>query len=157
MKNEALDRALSEAMGRIVLFTNFTDKPFVGMWNKQEFKFKPGESKYMEYWRARHFAKHLVNQELADASKYPHGANSQSPKEVNGSWADPLFAELYNKAVKEQGEEETEIKAPNNAVDMIDAQVRGDREQQINQPAEASESTVVTEDEEEFGDIEQVK
>ena len=127
MKNEALDREQSGIMNRVVLFTNFTSSPFTGMWDKQEFHFKPGESKYMEFWRARHFAKHLVNQELNDP-KYPNGANSQSPKEIDGKWADPLFAELFAKAVKEQdapGEEE----APSDEVEMIDSQTRHDQEE----------------------------
>lgn len=48
----------------IVKFTNWTQEEFIGMWDKEPEKFLPGKSKYMQRWRANHYAKHLANQVL---------------------------------------------------------------------------------------------
>lgn len=147
MKNEVLDKAMTGIMNRTVLFTNFTDKPLKVSWDSQEFNFKPGESRYMEYWRARHFAKHLVNQELADPAKYPMGASSQSPKDELGVFKDPLFQSLFVKALKEQ--DELDVKAPEPS-EIIDNDVRNGVDEKASETKEVLGSE---EDEEEFGGI----
>ena len=70
-----------------VLFVNFSDQPFSGIpyewpnfgddpivdehckWNGEPDSFKPHESRYMEDWRAAHYAKHLINRELDKQNK----------------------------------------------------------------------------------------
>lgn len=73
------------------LFYNFTNKPFTGYWDGKPTTFKAGEKKYMEDWRAKHFAKHLVNQVLLEQGK----ENSTSPKFPEQV---PDFFNLFNKA-----------------------------------------------------------
>jgi len=51
-----------EAPTKIVTFFNFTDTDFVGMWDKVEWLIPAGGKQRMEDWKARHFAKHLVDQ-----------------------------------------------------------------------------------------------
>lgn len=50
-----------EAPVKVVTFINDTDYPFVGLWDKVEYPFAPGEKMKMEDWKARHFAKHLFD------------------------------------------------------------------------------------------------
>ena len=44
-----------------VVFKNFTDKEFVCSWDGVPYRFAPGKEMYVEDWKARHFAKHLVD------------------------------------------------------------------------------------------------
>lgn len=87
-------------MSTSALFTNFTDKEFVGYWDGKPKKFAPGASLYMPDYLARHFAKHLTNRELlrTDASGslvYKNGDKFTSPKKPDEV---PVFMELFNKA-----------------------------------------------------------
>ena len=45
-------------------FTNFSNEDFTWKWDNIAYSFKAGSTVYMEDWKARHFAKHLVNREL---------------------------------------------------------------------------------------------
>jgi hypothetical protein len=72
---------------RPVLFVNFTDRPFSGVpyqwpagseemsvdehckWDGVPDTFAPHASRYMEEWRANHYAKHLINRELDKMGK----------------------------------------------------------------------------------------
>jgi len=47
-----------------LLFTNFTDEDFVGVWDKKEYKIKAGQAIYFEDHLVSHFAKHLSNREM---------------------------------------------------------------------------------------------
>jgi hypothetical protein len=87
---------------KTVLFVNFSDEAFTGMWDSQSYPFAPGQTMYMEDWKARHFAKHLVNRELLKDGQETH----TSPKEKNGVIDDVLFMELFNKAVIDSEPEE---------------------------------------------------
>jgi hypothetical protein len=49
---------------KIVLFHNSTEEDFEGQWNKVTEVIKAGKSRHMELWRARHYAKHLIDREL---------------------------------------------------------------------------------------------
>ena len=94
-------------MIKTALFTNFTDKEFIGWWNGKSRKYTPGQHEYMTIELARHFAGHLVNQELLskDAKgnlKYPNGEKMLSPKEPEQF---PIYIELFKKACQP---EETE-------------------------------------------------
>lgn len=57
---------------KIVLFHNYTDHDFVGTWNKVSEVIPAGGKRHMELWRAMHYGKHLVNDELnaAGLSQY---------------------------------------------------------------------------------------
>ena len=46
----------------MILFTNWLNEKFIGKWAGTEEVFKSGQSKYLEDWKARHYAKHLVDQ-----------------------------------------------------------------------------------------------
>lgn len=85
---------------KTALFTNFTPVEFIGYWNGKAKKFAPGDSLYMPDYLAKHFAKHLTNQELVrkDAngdSIYKDGEKSTSPKKPEEV---PMFQDLFNKA-----------------------------------------------------------
>ena len=45
-------------------FTNFSNEDFIGIWNKEQFPFKAGETMLLQGYLADHFAKHLVDREL---------------------------------------------------------------------------------------------
>lgn len=45
-------------------FTNFSKKDFNGIWDKEEFLIKAGESVMLQTYLASHFAKHLIDREL---------------------------------------------------------------------------------------------
>lgn len=58
-----------EAPVKIVTFFNFTSEPFSAAWDKAVYNFAPGEKVRMEDWKARHFAKHLVDKWCFDNGK----------------------------------------------------------------------------------------
>jgi hypothetical protein len=47
-----------------IRFTNFSDEDFVGVWSKIEYPIKAGETMMFEDFKAKHFAKHLIDREL---------------------------------------------------------------------------------------------
>lgn len=53
-----------EVKVNMVLFTNWLNEEFVGKWAGTEEVFTAGQSKYLEDWKALHYAKHLVDQYL---------------------------------------------------------------------------------------------
>jgi hypothetical protein len=77
-----------------VLFVNFSDEAFTGYWNSVPETFAPGQSKHMQDWLARHYAKHLANRELLKAGLETH----TSPKEKDGKIDDAYFLEYFYKA-----------------------------------------------------------
>lgn len=52
-----------------LLFTNWTDEDFTGYWDGVPYPIKKGQSVYFEDWKARHFAKHLVDREMNKLGK----------------------------------------------------------------------------------------
>ena len=52
-----------------ILFTNWTDEDFIGYWDSISYPIKKGQSIYLEDWKAKHFAKHLVDRELNKEGK----------------------------------------------------------------------------------------
>jgi hypothetical protein len=76
---------------KIASFTNYTSEPFTGKWNGVAKTFKPGEKRQMAEYLARHFAKHLANQELIKKNKQVH----TSPKDPE---KDEVFMIEFNKA-----------------------------------------------------------
>lgn len=92
-----------------VLFVNFSDQPFSGVpyiwplgqeetvvdehckWDGVPDTFASHESRYMEEWRAKHFAKHLINRELDKLNK----PNNDTK----------LLSEMLKKCVLEAGKE----------------------------------------------------
>lgn len=84
------------------LFFNFTNKPFTGYWDGKPTTFKAGEKKYMEEWRARHFAKHLTNKVLLEQGK-ESATSPKFPEQV------PDFINIFNKAcIVEPDQEENQ-------------------------------------------------
>lgn len=104
----------------IVIFTNFTAEPFVGKWDGVSTEFQPGESRHMEFWRAAHYAKHLVNRVLTGAG-HPE---SCSPKKPENS---PLFMEQFNKAVNEV----TKIEVPASEVGAEIAKIESKKVEKV--------------------------
>jgi len=52
-----------------ILFTNWTDEDFIGLWDGITYPIKKGQSMYLEDWKAKHFAKHLVDREMNKEGK----------------------------------------------------------------------------------------
>lgn len=46
-----------------IVFTNWTDEDFEGVWDKKTYKFSQGKSYYLPFYLAEHFAKHLADRE----------------------------------------------------------------------------------------------
>lgn len=96
---------------KTALFTNFTKDEFTGYWDGKAKKFAPGQSLYLPDYLARHFAKHLTNQELLRTDKdgnllHKNGDKFTSPKRPSDT---PMFMKLFNKAYippKDEIEEE---------------------------------------------------
>ncbi|MFA7257588.1 MAG: hypothetical protein WC047_08450 [Kiritimatiellales bacterium] len=104
---------------KTVLFRNFSDQVFSAVkpheaqvgdqkrmiidenckWDGEPYTFEAGEARYMADWKARHFAKHLVNRELVKK-----GMDSDtSPKKPEDN---PRYMELFNKAyIEDSGAE----------------------------------------------------
>ena len=76
---------------KLVKFLNWTEEDFTGMWNKQPEYFKAGESKFMEAWRADHYATGLTNRELLRKG-FEHDTSPKNPEQ------NVRFMEFYNKA-----------------------------------------------------------
>ena len=119
----ALKRAADcHAANKIVktaLFTNFTDEEFVGYWDGKARKFKPGQSLWMDEYLARHYAKHLSNQELLRKKPdgtpiYKDGEKFTSPKFPEQV---PQFMDLFNKAFQLE-EDDQEVPAEKDAIDV---------------------------------------
>ena len=95
------------------LFTNFSDKDFLGWWNGKSKRFKPGQSLWMPAYLARHFAKHLANREIL---KYPKGDTMTSPKKPEDV---PIFMRLFEKAYTPDKSKENEIGDKKDDIDAI--------------------------------------
>lgn len=93
------------------LFTNFSDKEFIGMWSKRQFKFPPGASKYLPTYLAEHFAKHLTNRELIKEGNEVY-TSPKKPLEV------PLFMEKFNKACQYQSSDGLDSE-----IDQLEAEI----------------------------------
>ena len=76
---------------KTALFTNFTDKEFIGHWDGKPRPYPPGKSEYMPDYIAKHFAKHLTNQALINLGQ-EQKVSPRKPEDV------PEFMELFNKA-----------------------------------------------------------
>lgn len=76
------------------LFINWTDREFVGRWNSVEYPFAPGQSMFVEGFKADHFAKHLTNRELTKDNLAEHC----SPKEIKDN---KVFMDYYKKCFGE--------------------------------------------------------
>ena len=46
-----------------IIFSNWTEEDFDGMWDKKIYKLKAGKSYYLPFYLAEHFAKHLGERE----------------------------------------------------------------------------------------------
>src|SRR3990167_5786600 len=53
---------------KAVKFKNYTERDFSWKFNGVEYHFKAGQEMYMEDFKAKHFAKHLVDRELTSLS-----------------------------------------------------------------------------------------
>jgi len=49
---------------KAIKFKNYTDKDFTWTYDSVPFTFKAGTETYLEDYKARHFAKHLIDREL---------------------------------------------------------------------------------------------
>lgn len=64
-------------MKKALRFKNFSNEDFTGIWDKKEYKFKPGESLILPDYLAIHFAKHLVDRELTKQDKPINSQNAR--------------------------------------------------------------------------------
>ena len=76
---------------KTALFTNFTDKEFIGYWDGKARKFTPGESKYMPDYLAQHFARHLTNRVLIEKG-LERATSPKFPEQI------PEYMQIFNKA-----------------------------------------------------------
>lgn len=85
----------------MILFTNWLKETFIGVWAKEKQTFTPGQSIWVENWKAKHYAKHLVTQYFNSTDeKTDHFTRKEleekciSGKEEVGS---NIESEIYNK------------------------------------------------------------
>lgn len=62
-----------------IQFKNFTDRDFTWSFDSIPYVFKAGQTIYLEDFKAKHFAKHLVNREL-DIKGIPTNNQSERAK-----------------------------------------------------------------------------
>lgn len=86
-------------MAKMVQFVNPFKEKFTWTWNSEPYTFIPGKNYYMEDWKAKHFAKHLVDRELL--------ANG---KMVNDQTRDALLKKCIHDDEEEGSEEVSEEK-----------------------------------------------
>lgn len=115
-------------------FTNFTNQEFIGYWDGKAKTFPSGSSLYMPDYLAKHFAKHLTNQELlrtkVDGSLvYAGGDKMTSPKRPEDV---PMFMELFDKAYTEGGVDELGDKQDD--IDALIGAANKNREKKGGQP-----------------------
>jgi hypothetical protein len=104
---------------KIVRFVNFSSEDFVGKWNGVPQVIPAGSSIPMEDWRARHYAKHLINRELqrtdaAGKEVYPGGSKLTSPRKPQDI---PVWNELLSKCIVVEGAKE--VPASNAAMEVM--------------------------------------
>ena len=97
-------------MATIAKFVNFSDKIFTGYWNGKGKTYKPGQSEYMQAWKAEHFATGLANQILVERNRegelvIPGGDTFTSPKNPDQV---PVFKGLFDQAFIPQKDEDTD-------------------------------------------------
>ena len=119
--NSSIEEPKKEEQNKITtaLFTNFTDKEFIGWWGGKSRKYAPGQSEFMPFALAKHFAGHLVNQELLSRDvggslKYKDGEKMVSPKEPDQF---PIYKALFAKAY--QSDETEDIGDKTDDVDTL--------------------------------------
>lgn len=116
---------------KTALFTNYTDREFIGYWDGKAKKFAPGQSLYMPDYLARHFAKHLTNRELLRTDEngnlvYKDGEKMTSPKKPEDV---PLFMELFNKAFTP--DETDELGSQKDDIDALIGAANKNREKKL--------------------------
>lgn len=84
---------MKEQQLKIVRFVNFTDEDFIGKWNSVPQLIPAGTSVPMEDWRAKHYAKHLINREV---QKLPNGVKYTSPRRPEEI---EVWREMLNKCI----------------------------------------------------------
>ena len=62
-----------------IKFKNFTDRDFTWKYDGLPYTFKAGQEMYLEDFKANHFAKHLVNQELNRLEKDTGNVSFREP------------------------------------------------------------------------------
>lgn len=99
-------------------FTNFSNEDFIGVWNKEQFKFKAGETMLLQGYLADHFAKHLIDRELGKLG-IPVDRKDEREKmlklamgeiEIKAESEVKLEAAMLNEEVKEEVKEVKEAK-----------------------------------------------
>lgn len=68
-----------------IKFKNFTDRDFTWKYDGLPYTFKAGQEMYLEDFKAHHFAKHLVDQEL----------NRQEKDTGNAKWREDLLVQCF--------------------------------------------------------------
>lgn len=92
-----------------ILFVNFRDEEFTGQWDSKEFKFAPKETRWLPFWLAVHFAKHLVNDEMNarkirtdDPSRESFVAKCIGNEPEKKNEDDPLGIEILNRNMESE-------------------------------------------------------
>lgn len=121
-------------------FINHTDKPFMWTWDKQEYSFAPGESKWLPDYLANHLAKHLTNRVLTEMSD-----KDQKYVTYVGNPDNPVYAELFEKCFLSTQPVETkmeaEIEIANKEVEEVSSDIKPKKvsKKKIKQPEEEFE------------------
>ena len=138
------------------LFTNYTNEEFTGYWDGKAKKFKAGESLWMPDYLARHFAKHLTNQELQRVNEagsliVPNGDKFTSPKNPDQV---PQFMQLFNQAYTPEEETEgidpTDIGNDDDDVEELIDSSNKNRAAKVKGKTKATKKIVVDDDDDAF-------
>ena len=124
-------------MAKAILFKNYTEEDFTWAWGGDEYTFKAGQVTYLEDWKAKHFAKHLINREL-----------HKMGRQVN----DFMRESLLKKCLGEETADETEEKIKDLILNEKEA-VKAGRRMEKEEKEEDKDDDKEDEKEEEFADL----
>ena len=143
------------------MFVNWTGDEFIGKWDGKEQKFKPGETRYMEAWKANHYAKHLTDRELQKIGKLTTDQDRQKfldkcvvldeqVAEVDESVAEEEALNLEMKKEKEEKEKDVviEVEESKEVEEVLEEELKEKEEEKVEVVEEDS-------DEEEFEELEE--
>lgn len=123
---------------KISKFTNFAEEEFTGYWDGRPHTFKSGQSKYIQDFKAKHFATALANRELLRIKLdedgqivrdvlghpiflIPNGDTYTNPKKPEDV---PQFMQLYNRAYQKGQDDEASVKTKNEVSSELGVPVR---------------------------------
>lgn len=125
-----------------IIFTNWTDEDFDGVWDKKIYRMAAKKSFYLPFYLAEHFAKHLIDRELTKQKLSTSHFSRQGLLDKCISVMPKSEEDIAVIRPKEVKKEETLLKRDERVADL--------RERGINVDSQVNEKALKEAKEEEF-------